>query len=144
MSVGDLLRLVNSSDPGARLDATRELFRRGPSILPALEAAGAAPMRTIGPSRGDAIYTLLQGIPAAGSSSRYFGLHVDGGVTRDDVQQMGRRHGFRLEPEDRFDTKASPSCYVSLSPGKNLAAVLKGILLTEASVRTVNLNYSEH
>jgi hypothetical protein len=144
MSVADLLRVVNGSEPAARLEATRELFRRGPAILPALKVAGAKPMRTITPPRGDAIYTLLQGQFEKRASSLTFGLHIEGPVTRDDVQRMGRSHGFLLEPYDRFNPSASPTCYVHLSPGHDLASVLKDILLTEAAVKTVNLNYYEH
>jgi len=144
MGVADLLRLANGSDPGARMAATRELFRRGAEILPALEMAGARPMQTISPPRGDVIYTLLQGLHVSGTSSRTFGLHIEGPVTRDVVQEMGRRHGFSLEPYDRVDPHTSPTCYVRLFSDKELPSVLKEILLTEPSVKTVNLDHPEH
>jgi hypothetical protein len=144
MSVADLLRLTNGSDdPVARLNATRELFHRGPAVLPALEAAGAKPMSTIAPRRGDVVYSLIHGISVLRGSSNLFGIHLEGSVTRDDVQQMGRRRGFHLEPADPFHPGAAPTCYVHLSPGKDLVSVLKDILLTEPNVKTVNLNYVE-
>jgi hypothetical protein len=144
MPVASLLRLANGSDPAARLAATRELFRRGRNILPELERAGAKPMATVSPARGDVIYTLLEGhLNTAGASPDSFGLHVDAKLTARDVQRIGLAHGFRLTPDSPCRPGASPSCYVHLLPGKDLAGVLRGILTTEPDVATVNLNYIE-
>jgi hypothetical protein len=142
MSVASLLRDANGSEPAARLSATRELFRRGPAVVPELEHAGAKPMATISPPRGNVIYSLLKG----GLSSRNavpdsFGLHLDANVTVKDVERMGRAHGFRLAPGGQCQPGHSPACYVQLLPGKRLGDVFREILTTEAHVTTVNLNY---
>lgn len=142
-TVADLLRAANGADPAARLAATRELFRRGRPILAELEAAGAKPMRTISPRRGDVVYSLLAEIPAAGVSLNHFGIHVEESVRRVDVEQMGSRHGFHLDPSSAFSPQTAPACYVRVAAGKDIAGVFRSILTGEAGVRTVNFGYVE-
>ena len=72
-----------------------------------------------------------------------FGIHIDGPVSEQMVQDMGRRHGFRLSPNAMVRADTAPTCYVQLEPGKKLAEVLREVLMTEPTVRTVNLNYME-
>jgi hypothetical protein len=142
MTVASLLRLANGSDPAARLSATQERFRRGPAIRPQLERAGSKPISTVSPARGDVIYTLLGGrLSTENAAPKSFGLHVDANLTASGVQKIGRAHGFRLDPGSQCRPDLSPICYVDLLPGKNLAAVLREILMTESHVSTVNLNY---
>lgn len=142
MSVAALLRLANGSDPAARLSATRELFRRGPAILPQLERAGAKPMSTVSPARGDVVYTLLKGdLSTETATPDSFGLQVDASLTASDVRRMGLAHGFRLIPDSQCRPDVAPTCYVRILPDRRLAAVLREILTTEAHVSTVNLNY---
>lgn len=142
MDVAALLRRADGSDPADRLSATRELFRRGPAILPQLERAGAKPMRTVSPPRGDVIYTLLTGRLGAGRAAPdSFGLHVEANVTESEVRTMGRAHGFQPVAFGQCRPDLSPICYVQLTPGKRLASVLEEILTTEPRVSTVNLNY---
>lgn len=143
-TVASLLREVNGTNSAARLDATRELFRRGPAVVPQLKRAGANPMATISPARGDVIFSLLSGdLDLTNAAPATFGLHVEGNVTTKDVERMGRAHGFRLFPLAQSRPDQSPACYVQLLPGKRLADVLRDILTTEARVTTVNLNYVE-
>ena len=143
-TVAALLREANGTDPAARLDATGELFRRGPAVVPQLERAGAKPMGTVSPARGDVIYSLLSGdLGPTNVAPATFGLHVEGNVTTNDVERMGLAHGFRLIPSAPWRPDQSPICYVQLLPGKRLADVLRDILTTEARVTTVNLNYVE-
>ena len=59
-------------------------------------------------------------------STRDLGFHFDGPVTREAVQQTGNRHGLRLDPSDRVNPETPPGCY--------------DVLLTEGSVKTVNLD----
>jgi len=142
--LAQLLTAVNGADPGARLSATRELFLRGPSIVEPLESAGALTMGTLSPPRGDVVYSLLKGeLSTANAAPATFGLHVEAGTTTQDVERMGRAHGFRLLPAAICRPNQSPSCYVQLVPGRRLADVLRDILTTEAQVRTVNLNQVE-
>jgi hypothetical protein len=142
MPVASLLRDANGSEPAARLSATRELFRRGPAIVPQLEHAGARPMTTISPPRGDVIYSLLKGgLSTRNAAPDSFGLHVDANVTVKDVERMGRTHGFRITPDSQCRPGLSPACYVHLLPGKRLGDVFREILTNEAHVTTVNLNY---
>jgi hypothetical protein len=68
-------------------------------------------------------------------------LQVDANLTANDVRKMGLAHGFRLISDSDCQPNVSPTCYVSLAPGKNLAAVLREILTSEPGVSTVNLNY---
>lgn len=143
LSVAELLHRSNGSDSSVRLAATAELFARGPAVLASLEAAGARPMRTVSPTRGDVIYSLLHGRLDAPDSSGVFGIHFERAVTRKEAEQIGLRRGFRLEPSNPFQPGASPTCYVRLSPGQELAAVLRNLLLSEPSVITVNFNYVE-
>ena len=72
-----------------------------------------------------------------------FGLRVEWGCgcTVDDVKKMGERHGFVIV--GTFAPDATPSCYVKLKAGKNLADVLKAILTSEPQVISANLNYFE-
>lgn len=143
-SVASLLREADGADPAARLAATRELFRRGPAIGARLACAGAKPMATIDPARGDVIYSLLTGkLGSAEAAPATFGLHLEGGVTENEVEAMGRAHGFRLIPTAACGSQQSPTCYVQLLPGKRLADVLREVLTTEPRVKTVNLNYVE-
>lgn len=144
-SLASLLQEVNGADPAARLDATREMFRRGPAIVGQLESAGAKPMSNVSPRRGDAVYSLLSGDLSLGNAApTTFGLHVEGGVSANEVERMGRIYGFRLLPSAQCLPEQSPSCYVQLLPGKRLVDVLRDILTTESQVRTVNLNHIEH
>jgi hypothetical protein len=144
MTVASLLRLANGSDPAVRLAASQELFRRGPAIVPQLEREGVKPMSTVSPARGDVIYTLLRGrLNTEGAAPGSFGLHVDANLKASDVQRMGLAHGFRLVPYSECRPDVAPICYVHLLPGKDLAAVFREILTTEAGVSTVNLNYVE-
>lgn len=145
MNTASLLRLANGADPAARLAATRELFRRGPAILPQLKRAGAMPMSTVSPARGDVIYSLLKGpLSTENAASDSFGVHVDRNLSASDVRKMGLAHGFRLVPHSECRPDVSPVCYVHLAPGKQLAAVLREIVTSEPGVSTVNLNYVEH
>ena len=143
-TVASLLRLANGPDPAARLSASRELFRRGAGILPELVRAGAKPMTTLSPQRGDVIYSLLNGLLSARRTAPdSFGLHVDANVTERDIQRIGLARGFQLTPYSECRQDTSPTCYVHLRPGKTLAPVLKDILMNEPRVKTVNLNYVE-
>ena len=143
-TVAELLAAVNGAEAGARLSATRELFLRGPSIVGQLESAGALAMGTLSPPRGDVVYSLLKGeLSTANAAPATFGLHVEAGTSMQDVERMGRAHGFRLLPAAVCRPNQSPSCYVQLVPGRRLADVLRDILTTEAQVRTVNLNQVE-
>lgn len=145
MDVSSLLQLANGANPAMRIAATQELFGRGPKILPELRQAGAKPMQTISPPRGDVIYTLLRGdINTNDSGHKWFGLHVEADVSAQDVERMGQRYGFVLSPDDAFNSTSSPACYVELQPGHNLASTLKKILINEPSVKTVNLDIMEH
>jgi len=143
-SVATLLQAANGGDPGARLAATRELFRRGPTILPQLARAGAKPMTTVSPPRGDVVYSLLQGGPdAAGATQVSFGLHVDAQVTAADIASMGSAYGFRAIQGSACRPELAPACYVQLLPGKRLPDVLRALLTHEPRVATVNLNIVE-
>lgn len=141
--VASLLRQANGSDPAARLEATRELFRRGRSVVPQLERAGAKPMHTLSAPRGDVIYSLLSGKLGPAAAPDSFGLHVEPNVTATDIARMGAAHGFRLIPQPECRPDQAPSCYVSLLPGRRLADVLRDVLTSEAGVTTVTLNYVE-
>jgi len=144
-AVAALLRQANGSDPAARLEASRTLFRLGPAIAPQLERAGARPMRTISTSRGDVIYTLLSGkLGLADADPNTFGVHVEANTSAQDVDRMGRAHGFSILAPGQCRPDLSPACYVHLLSGKRLADVLRDVLTSEPRVTTVSLNYVEH
>jgi hypothetical protein len=140
-SVATLLQLVNGTDADARLSATRELFRRGLNVLAEMRAQGAKPMATIAPPRADVIYSLISG-DLNGAELDFLGLHFDRPVTREEVREMGVRRGFELPPDFDLNGDASPVCYVRRLPDRNLASVLRDVLVSEPTVVTINLNYA--
>jgi len=144
-AVAARLRQANGHDPTARIEASRALFRLGPAVAPLLERAGARPMRTISASRGDVIYTLLSGkLSLADADPDTFGVHLEANVSAQDVDRMGRAHGFSILSPGQCRPDLSPACYVHLLSGKRLADVLRDVLTSEPRVTTVSLNYVEH
>jgi hypothetical protein len=143
MSVEQLVADLDSADGAKRVAATKEIFRRGKAILKDLEKAGAKPAQTIQPPRRDMVYSLLEGSFAGRYTTGSFGIHLNSGVTRKDVNEMGKKYGFSLGDEGRFHEDGHPNCYVALAGGKSLTDVLRQVLSEEPRVVTVNLNYVE-
>jgi hypothetical protein len=150
--ISKLITDLSSEDGQVKVTATKAIFALGKDALEPLAKAGAkqvSPFGTISTRRIDIIYSLLDGlkpnlVPArAGYRMDGFGLRVEWGCgcTVDDVKKMGERHGFVIIGP--FDAAATPSCYVKLKAGKNLADVLKAILTSEPQVISVNLSYFE-
>ena len=107
---------------------------------------GAHPMETLRPARRDVIISLVKGFDQSiGTPFRRdsFGLHVEPGVSADEIIEMGRRHGFRVPVDWVLQPEAYPTVYVQLSTDAKLEEVLKAVLSSETSVRTVNLNFIE-
>ena len=141
---------LSSPNGMTRTTATKALFDLGQDALEPLKAAGAkqiSPFGTIGSTRLDMVYSLLDGLRPnppqrrAGYLTNGFGLTIEEGCTRDVLVKMGARHGFTVAGEP--NPKTRPSCYVTLSPGRSLPDVLKAVLSAEPMVVTVNLNYFE-
>jgi hypothetical protein len=145
-STEELIVHLDAGEGTLRAAATSELFRRGRRVLAVFEQQGARPMETITPPRRDVVMTLIAGLDKSVQAPfrrNSFGLHLDPNVTRDQVVQMGRRHGFRLPDGAALRADAAPSVYVELSGDARLENVLQAVLSSEPSVRTVNLNYTE-
>lgn len=145
--VKSLVADLKSADGAKRIASTKELFRQGKGVLPDLKQAGAkqiSPFGTIQTRRLDMVFSLIEGLKPsprrAGYKSNSFGLHLENGITEDEVVQMGKKHGFVLEGELR---NGVPNCYVRLVNGKSLAEVLRAVLTGEPKVTSVNLNYFE-
>ena len=149
----DIARLIadlSSEDGPVKVAATKAIFALGRDALEPLAKAGAKQVSafgTVGSRRIDMIYSLLDGLkpnPAgarAGYKTDSFGLQVEWGCgcTKEDVVKMGERHGFVIRGDYRAD--ATPTCYVKLKPGKDLADVLKAVLSEEPQIISVNLDY---
>ena len=136
--VNRLVAVLTSASGEERIAASRELLQ---SAQPAqLVTAGAKPARGLSPTRLDILYSLMQGF-----AGRYlpdsFGLHLDAGTTREDAEQLGRRHGVIIS---QWFGQGTPTCYVRLENGKKLETVLRDLLLTEPRVVSLNLNYYVH
>lgn len=141
-----------AEDGLVRAVATKAILALGKDALAPMAKAGAkqiSPFGTISTRRIDMIYSLLDGLKPnptggrAGYKMDGFGLRVEWGCgcTVEDVTRMGERHGFTIN--GTFDAATTPSCYVKLKAGKNLADVLKAGLSEEPQVISVNLNYFE-
>jgi hypothetical protein len=148
----DIAKLIGdlSSDDGqVRADATKAIFALGKDALEPLKKAGAkqiSPSGTISTRRIDMVYSLLEGLKTnpnrqSGYATNGFGLRVTKDCTQKDVAKMGETFGFTIS--GNFAAENTPSCYVTLKPGKKLADVLKAILSEEPKVISVNLNYFE-
>ncbi len=146
VSTAKLIEDLDSEDGRIRVSATAELFRRGTSAFDALTESGAHPMETIRPARRDVIMTLVVGLDQtirAPFRRDSFGLHVETGVSAEEIIEMGRRHGFLVPVDWVLQPEAYPTVYVQLSTNTRLEDVLEAVLSTEPRVRTVNLNYIE-
>jgi RNA polymerase sigma factor (sigma-70 family) len=143
LSVEQLVADLDSADGAKRVAATKEIFRRGKAILKDLQKAGAKPAQTIQPPRVDMVYSLLEGSFAGRYTTGHFGIHLNPGVTRKDVNEMGKKYSFSLGEDRLFHDNGHPNCYVALAAGKSLTDVLRQILTEEPRVVTVNLNYFE-
>ena len=149
-NVKEIVDQLSSDDGQRRVEATKALFDEGKDALDWLRKSGAkqiAPVGTIKTRRLDIVYSVLAGFgknPADGLSGYMtdsFGLHLEKGVTRADVIKMGRKHGFTLT--DSLTPAGRPTCYVTLTKGKNLNAVIKSVLVSEPTVVSINLSYFE-
>jgi hypothetical protein len=134
----------------ARVAATKAIFAFGKAALEPLARAGAkqvSPFGTINTRRIDMVYLLLDGLkpnpaPArAGYRPDGFGIRVEKDCTREDTARMGEKFGFTVSGTFAPDT--TPSCYVKLKAGRNLAEVLEAILSEAPKVISVSLNYFE-
>lgn len=147
-SLAAAIPLLASPDKAKRLAATQALFQQGKPALEALAKAGArhaaeTPTGVDGTRRMDMVYTLIVGIPEKPTldfARASFGLHVEKGVTREAVVDMGKKYGF---VPDEFRADGRPNCYVLLTAGNRLDAVMRNLLLNEPDVVTLNLNYIE-
>jgi len=150
--VANLIFDLSDDDGQVRLAATKAIFALGKDAIEPLQKCGAkqvSPFGSIITRRIDMVYSLLDGLkpnqPARGpkDASGYlldgFGIRVEKGVTGEDVAKMGEKYGFVISGKFRADSR--PQCIVNLKPGKNLADVLKAILLDEPKVISVNLIY---
>lgn len=148
----NLIADLASDDGARRVAATVEIFRQGKAALPDLKKAGAKQVAPFGASvdgtrRLDIVYSVLEGFPPnqpkalAGYRTDTFGLHVEKGTTKEDVQAFCKKHGCKLN--GKFNAEFRPSCYVQIDAGKSLAEVIRQILATEPNVRTINLHYFE-
>jgi hypothetical protein len=149
MLLNKLVNDLDSADGNVRVTATKEIFLRGKEALAALKEAGA---NQVAPTGGTAntrrlniVYSLIEGLPPtpqkalAGYKTDSFGLHVVPGTTAEDVVEMGKKYGFKVDGS--FKDVHSPSCYVRLAKDKALAEVLQRLLTEEPKIRTINLNY---
>jgi RNA polymerase sigma-70 factor (ECF subfamily) len=143
MSIEQLVADLDSVDGAKRVAATKEIFRRGKGIVKDLEKAGAKPAKTIQPPRVDMVYSLLEGSFPGRYTTGHFGIHLNPGVTRKDVNEISKKYGFSLADEGLFHENGHPNCYVALAAGKSLTDVLRQVLSEEPRVVTVNLNYVE-
>ena len=150
MSIEMLINDLSSGDGGKRTAATTEIFRRGKAVLPDLKKAGAKQVAPTGGTvdgtrRLDVVYSVMEGFPPnppkarAGYKTDSFGLHVEKGMTEDEVQKMCKKYGCTLV--GKFYIEAGPNCYVRI--GQSLEGVIRQILSNEPKVTTINLNYFE-
>lgn len=149
VSIETLVADLNSPDGQKRIAASAEIFRRGKAVLPDLKKVGAkqvTPFGTILSSRLNAVYSLIEGLPAnpvdklAGYSTSRIGLILEKGTTKEEVIQMGKKYGFSL---GNFRGDTVPNCYVTLDKGKSLADVMQQVLKTEPKLISVHLHYFE-
>jgi hypothetical protein len=137
-----LVTLLNSADGSIATKATAEAFRRGKALIPALEQAGARPMRTVSPTRIEVVYSLLKEDFPGDFRRDSFGLQLRGHPDRREIIRMGKAHGFILPDDEQIAEGASSSvCYVNLSSGQSLFKVIRSLLRSEPRVLVVNLNY---
>jgi hypothetical protein len=150
--IATLIADLSSEDGTVKVAATKAIFALGKDALEPLKKAGAkqvSPFGTIGSRRIDVVFSLLGGLKPnpvggrAGYKTDSFGLHVEWGCgcTQENVVKMGERHGFVISGDYRADS--TPTCYVKLKPGKNLADVLKAVLSEEPQIISVSLSYFE-
>lgn len=148
--VEKLIADLASDDGAKRVTATVELFRRGKAVLPDLKKAGAkqvSPTGTIDSRRLDVVFSLIEGLlpnppgALAGYKADSFGLRIEKGTTKEEINQIGKKHGFSFAGVFRPD--GVPNCYVKLDKGRTLVEVFQSILAHEPKVKTVILNYFE-
>jgi hypothetical protein len=129
-----LIRELSSDDGAARAAASAELFRRGAAIVPDLQRAGAKPIVGLGPSRLDAVYTLISNTATPPHRSDSIGLILAPGVTRTEIEAMGRRRGFMVPADTAIHSDTRPTCYVQLQPGQTPPGATTSILAHEPRV----------
>ena len=149
MSIEMLINDLGSGDGGKRTAATKEIFRRGKAVLPDLKKAGAKQVAptgaTVDTKRLDIVYSAIEGFPPnppdarSGYKTDSFGLHVEKGMTEDELQKMCKKYGCTLV--GKFIPASLPSCYLKIGPGPALEALIQQILSAEPKVTTINLNY---
>ncbi len=145
-----LIPMLESNDSGVRMAATRRLFAMGPAVAPLLQRAGAeyfTPHGKVPWRRIDAICTLLLGLRPnepgafAGYRAHSFGVMVDPATTDSQIGEIGQRRGFSPDTKLAFCGRGCSMCYVNLDEGRDLAATMREVLLTEAHVQSVCVNY---
>ena len=100
--------MANESDKAVR-HYHRDLgadCRRGKAILPDLKKAGATQVAptgaTLDTKRLDIEYSAIEGLPpnppdaGSGYKTDSFGLHVEKGMTEDELQKMCKKYGCML------------------------------------------------
>src|SRR5262249_1955700 len=139
-----LVAELDSADGRLRVEATKELFRRGPAVLKELESAGAKPVTPAdgkaGARRPGVGYSLLEGVPADTRRDR-IPLRFDIYTTEEMVDRMGEAYGFRFAAlEERHPLAgAVPVSDMGLAEGKKPEDVLRAVLGSEARVVTAGL-----
>jgi hypothetical protein len=132
-----------SPDGDKRVAATRKILSLGQDALPELQKAGGKPIvpshSRKHPSRLDAVYSLLKGLPANKPWPLYKSdclyLFLAPGWTKPELFALGKRVEFRVLICER---PGWPDAEVQVSK-RTIAEVMKAVLVTDPKVVSVNL-----
>ena len=118
ISAPRLIAELKSTDGRIRTTATRELFRRHDRVHAALKEVGArnlfAHRFAPNPTRLDMIFTLLDARDLRQAGAVWpgrFVLHVEEGVSGDEVARMGRKYGFAADLAGAINGPAKSRAY---------------------------------
>jgi hypothetical protein len=152
LSIEILINDLGSGDGAKRTAATKEIFRRGKDVLPDHKKASAKQVAPAGATidgtrRLDIVYSVLAGLPptpprdVVGYRTDKFGLHLEKGMTTEEVQKMSQKYKCTLD--GKLHNESKPNCDFLIGKGQSLEEVIRQILVNEPKVITINLSYFE-
>lgn len=133
-SIQKLIAALDSPESAQRVAASASIVRLGSGAGVRLEQAGARPAVGLAPSRLDLLYTLMTRPTLPTHRTDSLGLRLGPGVSRAQVEELGRVYGFVLPADQELRADTNPTCYVRVRSDRLLEQVMTDLLTREPRV----------
>jgi len=130
-----LITMVQSEVATDRMAATKEVFRRGASVLPTLEGR-IFPHQTKRRDMDTLLDILRENHTASNCKQDEFGIYLDKPMSEEAITALGNTYGFSRELS--CANSGIPTCYVTVDAGYTLTDVTVTLLQEVPEIIDVN------